>query len=107
MRQAGWGRIVNVSTGLSRLGEGMSGRWPSYRITKTALNALTRNLAAELRGSNILVNAVDPGWVQTRMGGPNAPRTVDQGADTVLYAAMLPDGGPSGELLHDRRPSPF
>lgn len=107
LRRAGWGRIVNVSTGMSRLGEGMSGGWPSYRITKTALNALTRNLAAELRGSNILINAVDPGWVKTRMGGEGAPRSVEEGADTIVYAAMLPDDGPSGELLKDRHPSPF
>jgi NAD(P)-dependent dehydrogenase (short-subunit alcohol dehydrogenase family) len=107
MKQAKWGRIVNISTGMSRLAEGMSGGWPSYRITKTALNALTRNLASELRGSNILVNAVDPGWVKTRMGGPGATRTVEEGADTALFAATLPDDGPSGELLKDRRRSPF
>jgi NAD(P)-dependent dehydrogenase (short-subunit alcohol dehydrogenase family) len=107
MLRAGWGRIVNLSTGMSRLGEGMSGGWPSYRITKAGLNALTRNLASELRGSNILVNAVDPGWVRTRMGGPGAPRSVEQGAETAIYAATLPDDGPSGELLKDGRPSPF
>jgi NAD(P)-dependent dehydrogenase (short-subunit alcohol dehydrogenase family) len=102
-----WGRIVNVSTGMSRLGEGMGGGWPSYRISKTALNALTRNLATELRGSGVLVNAVDPGWVKTRMGGPGAPREVEAGADTIVWAAALPDDGPSGELLKDRRPSAF
>jgi NAD(P)-dependent dehydrogenase (short-subunit alcohol dehydrogenase family) len=107
MRRAGWGRIVNVSTGLSRLGQGMSGGWPSYRITKTGLNALTRNLAAELRDTDILVNAVDPGWVKTRMGGAGATREVEAGADTILWAATLPPGGPSGELLKDRQPSAF
>ena len=107
MRRTGWGRIVNVSTGMSRLGEGMSGGWPSYRISKTALNALTRNLAPELRGTGILVNAVDPGWVRTRMGGPSANRDVDAGADTIVWAASLPADGPSGELLKDRRSSAF
>src|SRR5207247_4393035 len=57
MRAARWGRIVNVSTGMARLGEGMGGGWPSYRITKTGLNALTRNLASELRGTGVLMNA--------------------------------------------------
>lgn len=107
MLAARWGRIVNVSTGMARLGEGMGGGWPSYRITKAGLNALTRNLSSELRGTGVLVNAVDPGWVRTRMGGRSAPRTVEQGADTIVWAASLPADGPSGELLHDRRPSPF
>jgi NAD(P)-dependent dehydrogenase (short-subunit alcohol dehydrogenase family) len=107
MRAAGWGRVVNVSTGMSRLGEGMSGGWPSYRITKTALNAFTRNLATELRGEDILVNAIDPGWVKTRMGGAGAPRSPEEGAETVVFAALLPKGGPSGELLKDRKPSKF
>ena len=105
LRRAGFGRIVNMSTGMSRLGEGMSGGWPSYRITKTALNALTRNLASELRGEPILVNAVDPGWVRTRMGGAGAPSSVEEGADTAIWACTLPPDGPSGELLRRRAPS--
>ena len=68
MRREGYGRIVNVSTGLAAL-EDMGGGSPGYRISKTSLNALTRILASELRGSGILVNAVNPGWVQTDMGG--------------------------------------
>jgi NAD(P)-dependent dehydrogenase (short-subunit alcohol dehydrogenase family) len=107
LRSARWGRIVNISTGLSRLGEGMGGGWPAYRVSKTALNALTRNLASELRGSGVLVNAIDPGWVRTDMGGRGAPRDPDEGADTAVWAACLPDDGPTGQLLHDRRPTAF
>lgn len=106
MRRAGWGRIVNVSTGLSRLVDGMDGGWPAYRMSKVALNALTRNLSAELPAS-IKVNAVDPGWVKTRMGGPNATREIAEGADTIAWAACLGDDGPTGQLLRDRKPSPF
>lgn len=107
MRAAGWGRIVNVSTGLSRLSEGMSGGWPSYRITKVALNALTRNLASELRGSGVLVNAIDPGWVKTRMGGAGAPRAPEEAGEEIAEACCLPDDGPSGELLLHGRSSAF
>jgi NAD(P)-dependent dehydrogenase (short-subunit alcohol dehydrogenase family) len=107
MQRAGWGRIVNLSTGLSRLSAGMSGGYPGYRASKTALNALTRNLAGELGAGPIKVNAVDPGWVRTRMGGPNAPLAVEQGADTAIWAACLGDDGPTGELLRDRQPTAF
>src|ERR687898_2703382 len=106
MRRNGYGRIVNVSTGLAAL-EDMGGGSPGYRISKTALNALTRILASELRGSGILVNAVNPGWVQTDMGGQNANRTVEEGADGVVWAATLPNSGPSGGFFRDRRPGPW
>ena len=102
MRREGYGRIVNVSTGLAAL-EDMGGGSPGYRISKTSLNALTRILASELRGSGILVNAVNPGWVQTDMGGQNANRTVEEGADGVVWAATLPNNGPTGGFFRDRR----
>jgi NAD(P)-dependent dehydrogenase (short-subunit alcohol dehydrogenase family) len=80
---------------------------PAYRISKTALNALTRTCAAELSGGGILVNSVCPGWVKTDMGGPSAPRTVAQGADTAVWLATLPGGGPSGGFFRDRKPIPW
>ncbi len=106
MQRHGYGRIVNVSSGMGAL-EDMGGGSPGYRISKTALNALTRILASELRGSGILVNSVCPGWVQTDMGSPRAPRPVEEGADTPVWAATLPKGGPTGGFFRDRRPIPW
>ena len=106
MQRGGYGRIVNVSSGMGAL-EDMGGGSPGYRISKTALNALTRILASELRGSGILVNSVCPGWVQTDMGSPRAPRPVEEGADTPVWAATLPKGGPTGGFFRDRRPIPW
>ncbi len=103
MKRNGYGRIVNVSTGLASL-EDMGGGSPGYRLSKTSLNALTRILASELRGSGILVNAVDPGWVQTDMGGSGAPRPVEEGAENIVWAATVPNNGPSGCFFRDRRP---
>jgi NAD(P)-dependent dehydrogenase (short-subunit alcohol dehydrogenase family) len=102
LRRGGRGRIVNMTSGLGALSEGMSGGYPAYRISKTGLNALTANLASELRGEGILVNAVDPGWVRTDMGGPGAPLSPEEGADTAIWAATLPDAGPTGRVLHRR-----
>jgi NAD(P)-dependent dehydrogenase (short-subunit alcohol dehydrogenase family) len=98
-----YGRIVNVSSGMGALND-MGGGSPAYRVSKTALNALTRILASELRGSGILVNSVSPGWVRTDMGGSDASRSVEEGADTPIWAATLPDNGPTGGFFRDRRP---
>lgn len=102
MKKRKYGRIVNLSSGLGQLAE-MAGGTPAYRISKTALNAVTCIAAAEARGANILVNSACPGWVRTDMGGPNAPRTVEQGADTAVWLATLPDGGPTGGYFRDRK----
>lgn len=103
MRQQNYGRIVNVSTGMAQLTT-MGGRFAAYRSSKTALNALTRILAAETAGQGILVNAVSPGWVRTDMGGPNADRSVEQGVESILWAATLPDDGPTGGFFRDGEP---
>jgi len=102
MLAAGYGRVVNMSSGLGQL-QSMGVGTPAYRISKTALNALTATLAAEVRGQGVLVNAMSPGWVRTRMGGDNAERTAAQGADTAVWLAMLPSRGPSGGFFRDRK----
>ena len=102
MVQRGYGRVVNVSSAAGQLST-MRTYAPAYSISKTALNALTVQLAAEVKGSGVLVNCVNPGWVRTRMGGEGAPRSVEQGADTIVWAATLPDNGPTGTFLSDRR----
>ncbi len=106
MLEKGYGRVVNVSSGMGQLSDMESGS-PAYRVSKTALNALTRTLAAELEGKNVLVNCVCPGWVKTDLGGPQATRPVEQGADTIVWLATLPDNGPSGGFFRDRKPIPW
>ena len=106
MKRQGYGRIVNVSSGrgsFSKLGAG----GPSYRISKTALNALTVILADEVKETNILVNAMTPGWVRTRLGGMKAPRSTSEGAETAVWLAMLPDDGPRGKFFKDREEFPW
>jgi NAD(P)-dependent dehydrogenase (short-subunit alcohol dehydrogenase family) len=106
MAKLRYGRIVNMSSGLGQLhqmGEGS----PAYRVSKAALNALTRTLAAEVAGSGILVNSMSPGWVKTDMGGEDAPRSVEEGADTAVWLCLLPSNGPTGQFFRDRKPIPW
>jgi NAD(P)-dependent dehydrogenase (short-subunit alcohol dehydrogenase family) len=103
LRKSRHGRIVNVSSESGSLAV-MGGGTPAYSVSKAALNALTRMLADELRASRILVNSVCPGWVATEMGGLNAPRSVEEGAASVMWAATLPDDGPTGGFFRDGEP---
>ena len=105
LRRSEHGRIVNVSSEGGSL-TNMGGGIPAYRISKAALNALTRMLAAELRPDRILVNSVCPGWVATDMGGPGG-RPVRDGAASILWAIDLPDAGPTGGFYRDGRPLPW
>ena len=106
LHAGGDGRIVNVSSGMGQLSDMGSGS-PGYRVSKTALNALTRMLSAEL-GESVSVNSVCPGWVRTDLGGPGAPRTPEQGADTIVWLATLPRGElPTGRFFRDRREIPW
>ena len=105
LRNSRAGRIVNVSSesgSLAHMGAGP----PAYQVTKAALNALTRTLAGELRGSHILVNSVCPGWVATDMGGTGG-RPVAEGAAGIVWAATLPNDGPNGGLFRDGKPLPW
>ena len=103
MMERGWGRVVNVSSTAGQLST-MSTYAPAYALSKTALNAFTRLLAAETKQSGVLVNSACPGWVRTDMGGPGAPLSVEQGADTLVWLATLPDSGPTGGFFSGRRP---
>lgn len=102
MVKCGYGRVVNVSSGAGQLAH-MSNYAPAYSISKAALNAFTRQLAAATKGTGVLVNSADPGWVRTGMGGPNAPRSVEEGADTIVWLATLPAKGPTGGFFGNRR----
>ena len=102
LRRSKHGRVVNVSSGAGQLSS-MSSYAPSYSVSKTALNAVTILFANALRRDGVLVNCVDPGWVRTDMGGRAAPRSVAEGAETIVWLATLPDGGPSGGFFHDRK----
>lgn len=106
MKKQGKGRIVNVSSESGCLAHMGSG-YPSYSISKTALNAVTRIFASLYHPYNILVNSVCPGWVKTDMGGTQAPKSPEEGIDTILWAAELPDNGPTGRFFQDRKELPW
>ncbi len=106
LRESARGRVVNVSSESGSLAS-MGGGTPAYSVSKAALNALTRMLADGLRRERILVNSVCPGWVATEMGGPGAPRTPEEGAAGVVWAATLPDDGPTGGFFRDGEPLPW
>jgi NAD(P)-dependent dehydrogenase (short-subunit alcohol dehydrogenase family) len=106
MRQHQYGRIVNVSSGLGSFSRITAGKL-AYRLSKASLNAMTKVFADELQDTNILVNAATPGWVRTHLGGIRAERSVEEGADTILWLATLPDDGPRGKFFKDRSEFPW
>ncbi|RCJ34718.1 short-chain dehydrogenase [Nostoc minutum NIES-26] len=106
MKVQNYGRIVNISTEMASLTSILSDYYPlapSYRLSKLGVNGLTVLLGKELQGTNILVNAYSPGWMKTDMGGDNAPFTAEEGAETAVYLATLPDGGAQGQFFAEMR----
>jgi NAD(P)-dependent dehydrogenase (short-subunit alcohol dehydrogenase family) len=101
-----YGRIVNLSSGLGQLDD-MGDGTPAYRVSKTALNALTCMLADATRSSGILVNSMCPGWVRTDMGGASAARGVEKGAETAIWLATMRSGGPTGGFFRDMKRIPW
>jgi NAD(P)-dependent dehydrogenase (short-subunit alcohol dehydrogenase family) len=106
MKSRRYGRIVNLSSGMGSLTE-MGPGYIAYRMSKAGINVVTRVLAAEVQGMGILVNSVDPGWVQTDMGGRGATRSVYKGAETPVWLATVPEGGPTGGFFRDRKSIPW
>jgi NAD(P)-dependent dehydrogenase (short-subunit alcohol dehydrogenase family) len=105
LRASSHARIVNVSSEEASLTT-MGSHAPGYRISKAALNALTRILGTELASSSVLVNAVSPGWTATDMGGPGG-RPISEGAASIVWGVTLPDGGPTGGYFQDGQPLPW
>jgi NAD(P)-dependent dehydrogenase (short-subunit alcohol dehydrogenase family) len=105
MIDRGYGRVVNVSSGSGSVTEA-SPYSPAYSISKAALNMLTRQLAFAAEGhGDVKVNAMCPGWVRTDMGGGAAPRSTEEGVDTLVWLATLPADGPTNGFFRDRRPA--
>jgi NAD(P)-dependent dehydrogenase (short-subunit alcohol dehydrogenase family) len=103
LRAAGSARVVVVSSGAGQFAGPLPGDGMSYRVSKASVNAVTAVAAAALQGDRILVNTMNPGWVKTDMGGPGAELTPEQGADTAIFLATLPDDGPTGRFFYERR----
>ncbi|SFA78104.1 MULTISPECIES: SDR family oxidoreductase [unclassified Bacillus (in: firmicutes)] len=100
MKKNNYGRIVNISSGYGQM-DGMDHTGPgSYKLSKLALNGLTRLIAAEVLG-NIKINAVCPGWVRTDMGGPHAPRSVEEAAQSILWLTEVDEAGPNGGFFRN------
>jgi short-subunit dehydrogenase len=103
MVERGYGRVVNISSGSGSFAEGLDPGHAAYAVSKAALNAVTVMAAGQASG-DVKINAMCPGWVRTKMGGPSASRSPEEGADTALWLASLPADGPTGGVFRDRRP---
>jgi NAD(P)-dependent dehydrogenase (short-subunit alcohol dehydrogenase family) len=106
LRKGSAPRVINVSSGYGQL-DGMSSVVPSYCLSKLALNGLTIMLAEALHGDGIAVNSMCPGWVRTDMGGPNADRSVEEGADTAVWLAADAPHELTGKFFRDRQVIPW
>ncbi|CAH0999959.1 3-oxoacyl-[acyl-carrier-protein] reductase FabG [Neolewinella maritima] len=106
LRKGGGGRVVNVSSASGSFVDSWAGT-PAYAVSKAALNMLTVKMSHDLADANILVNAVCPGWVRTRMGGEDATRSVEEGAKSIVWAALLDNDGPTGGFYRDGEPMPW
>jgi NAD(P)-dependent dehydrogenase (short-subunit alcohol dehydrogenase family) len=104
MKDRGYGRVVSLSSAMGQLSD-MGGGAPGYRLACVGINTMTKFFAEELRGTNVLVNCVDPGWVRTH--SLEATRSIEEGVVTTIWLATLPDGGPSGQFFRDKRPIPW
>jgi NAD(P)-dependent dehydrogenase (short-subunit alcohol dehydrogenase family) len=100
LKNSSAGRIENVSSSSGSFVDSWPGT-PAYSVSKCALNMLTLKMAADLEGTNVKINSVCPGWVRTAMGGENALRDVSEGAASIIWAALIPDDGPSGGFFRD------
>ncbi len=98
-------RVINVSSGGGQLTDGADGWAPAYCISKTALNGVTVQLAAAL--PKFAMNSVCPGWVRTEMGGEKASRSVEEGADTIVWLASEAPQDLTGKFLRDRKEIPW
>ncbi|GAA6621123.1 SDR family oxidoreductase [Scytonema sp. NUACC26] len=114
IRKSNAGRIVNISSTLGSLTDTLDPnshyfqfRGLAYQASKTALNEITVQFAKELTDTPIKVNSACPGWVQTDMGSADAPGTVEEGADTPVWLATLPEDGPTGSFFNSRKPVPW
>ena len=106
MKKHHYGRVVNVSSTMGQHAN-MGNMSAAYRLSKDALNALTQMIAASIHGGDILVNCCHPGWVRSDMGGPHASSSLAQGADTIVWLATLPEGGPTGGFFEKRKAIPW
>ena len=104
MQKQHYGRIVNVSSSMGKVST-LGGNSAAYRLSKVLLNAMTRIMADEVSDKGIKINTMAPGWVRSDMGGPGAPRSLAEGADTIIWLATLPSDGPTGGFFEDRRPT--
>ena len=106
LRQAKTPRVINMSSGYGQL-DSLSPEVPSYCLSKLALNGVTLLLSRALANDGVSVNSMSPGWVRTDMGGANAPRSVEQGADTAVWLATEAPHDWTGKFLEDRKEIPW